>query len=193
MTSEAPTLPFKNARAFAQWLRRNHARSPGVWVKIAKASSGIASITYPEAVEEALCWGWIDGQMRRIDDRWYVQKFTPRSKRSVWSKINCARVQALIDAGRMQPPGLAEIERAKQDGRWDRAYDSPKTATVPPDLASALASNARASKFFNALDSQNRYAILHRLMTAATPGTRSRRLAKLVGMLERGERIHSKD
>jgi uncharacterized protein YdeI (YjbR/CyaY-like superfamily) len=193
MTSEAPTLPFKNARAFALWLRRNHARSPGVWVKIAKASSGIASITYPEAVEEALCWGWIDGQMRRIDDRWYVQKFTPRSKRSVWSKINCARVQALIDAGRMQPPGLAEIERAKVDGRWDRAYDSPKTATVPPDLASALARSARATKFFNALDSQNRYAILHRLMTAATPETRLRRLAKLVGMLERGERIHSRD
>ena len=189
---EAPTLPFKTPRAFALWLKRNHAKVPGVWVKIAKAASGIPSIKYPEAVEEALCWGWIDGQMRSIDDCWYVQKFTPRTKRSPWSKINCTRVQSLIDAGRMQPAGLAEIERAKRDGRWGRAYDSPKTASVPADLAAALEKSPRAAKFFQTLDAQNRYAILHRLQTASKPEIRARRMAEFVEMLKKEQKIYRK-
>ena len=190
--AEPATLPFENARAFGHWLKRNHAKAPGLWVKIAKAASGITSITYPEAVEEALCWGWIDGPMHRVDDRWYVQKFTPRTKRSLWSKLNRVRVQSLIETGRMQSPGLAEIERAKQDGRWDRAYDSPKTAGVPPDLAAALQKSTRAAKFFQTLDAQNRYAILHRVQTASKPDTRARRIAELVKMLKEGKKIHGK-
>jgi uncharacterized protein YdeI (YjbR/CyaY-like superfamily) len=190
--TEPATLAFENARAFGHWLKRNYAKAPGLWVKIAKAASGITSITYPEAVEEALCWGWIDGPMHRVDDRWYVQKFTPRTKRSLWSKLNRARVQSLIETGRMQSPGLAEIERAKQDGRWDRAYDSPKTAGVPADLAAALQKSKRAARFFQTLDAQNRYAILHRVQTAPKPDTRARRIAELVKMLQEGKKIHRK-
>lgn len=187
---ESATLPFKDARAFGQWLKRHHANTPGVWVKIAKAQSGIPSITYPQAVEEALCWGWIDGPMHRIDEKWYAQKFTPRSKRSLWSKLNRIRVQSLIDAGRMQAPGLAEIERAKQDGRWNRAYDSPKTSSVPPDLAAALEKSPRAAKFFKTLDAQNRYAILHRLQTASKSETRARRITEFVTMLKARKTIY---
>lgn len=190
--AQAPTLSFKTARAFALWLKRHHATMPGVWVTIAKAHSGITSIKYPEAVEEALCWGWIDGPMHRIDDRWYVQKFTPRTKRSLWSKLNRARVDVLIQSGRMQPAGLAEIERAKEDGRWDRAYDSPKTASVPADLAAALERSPRAARFFQTLDAQNRYAILHRLQTASKPEIRARRIAEFVKMLREEKTIYRK-
>jgi len=191
--TSAPDLPiiaFATPRAFADWLAENHARSRGVWIKLAKAASGIASIKYPEAVETALCWGWIDGQARRIDERWYVQKFTPRGVRSIWSKINCAKAMALIEAGSMKSAGLAEIERAKQDGRWARAYDSPSNATVPDDLAVALAENARAATFFISLDSRNRYAVLHRIQTAKKPETRARRIAEFVAMLARGEKLY---
>src|SRR5688500_17838985 len=123
-TPELPTLQFATARAFGDWLAEHHATVNGIWIRFAKKGSGVVSATYMEALEEALCWGWIDGQARRVDDTWYVQKFTPRRARSIWSKINCTRVTALTEAGRMKPPGLAEIERAKQDGRWDQAYDS---------------------------------------------------------------------
>jgi uncharacterized protein YdeI (YjbR/CyaY-like superfamily) len=138
----------------------------------------------------ALCWGWIDGQSRRIDDTWYVQKFTPRGARSLWSKTNCTRATALIAAGRMKPAGLAEVDRARQDGRWARAYDSPSRATVPDDLASALVKNARASAFFAGLDSRNRYAILHRVQTAKKPETRARRIAQFVKMMARREKLY---
>jgi uncharacterized protein YdeI (YjbR/CyaY-like superfamily) len=138
----------------------------------------------------ALCWGWIDGQSRRIDDTWYVQKFTPRGARSLWSKINCAKATALIAAGRMKPAGLAEVDRARQDGRWARAYDSPSRATVPDDLAAALVKNARASAFFAGLDSRNRYAILHRVQTAKKPETRARRIAQFVKMMARREKLY---
>jgi uncharacterized protein YdeI (YjbR/CyaY-like superfamily) len=189
-TSDLPTLPFATSRAFADWLAENHATSRGVWLRLAKTASGIASIKYAEAVETALCWGWIDGQARRIDETWYVQKFTPRGTRSIWSKINCAKATALIESGRMKPAGLAEVERAKQDGRWARAYDSPSNATVPDDLAVALAENARAAAFFIGLDSRNRYAVLHRIQTAKKPETRARRIAEFVAMMARGEKLY---
>ena len=187
---DLPTLRFATPRAFANWLAKNHATSRGLRIKFAKKASGIASITYAEALEAALCWGWIDGQTRRIDDAWYVQKFTPRGARSIWSKINCAKATALIAAGTMKPAGRAEVERARQDGRWTRAYDSPSRATVSDDLAAALARNARASAFFAGLDSQNRYAILHRVQTAKKPETRARRIATFVRMLGRREKLH---
>ena len=189
-TPELPTLPFATSRAFADWLAENHATSRGLWLRLAKTASGIGSIKYPEAVETALCWGWIDGQARRIDDTWYVQKFTPRGARSIWSKINCAKATALIESGKMKPAGLAEVERAKEDGRWARAYDSPSNATVPDDLAVALGRDARASAFFLGLDSRNRYAILHRVQTAKKPETRGRRIAEFVAMLGRGEKLY---
>jgi uncharacterized protein YdeI (YjbR/CyaY-like superfamily) len=187
--SDLPTIAFETPRAFADWLAKNHATS-GVWIKFAKAASGIPSVRYAEALEAALCWGWIDGQSQSLDKTWYLQKFTPRAKRSIWSKINCARATALIEAGKMKPAGLAEVERAKQDGRWERAYDSPSRATVPDDLAVALAKNARAKAFFESLDSRNRYAILHRTQTAKKPETRARRIAEFVKMLARREKIH---
>jgi uncharacterized protein YdeI (YjbR/CyaY-like superfamily) len=190
-TPDLPTLPFATPRAFADWLAENHATSRGLWLRLAKTASGIASIKYAEAVETALCWGWIDGQARRIDETWYVQKFTPRGARSIWSKINCAKATALIESGRMKSAGLAEVERAKQDGRWARAYDSPSNATVPDDLAVALAENARAAAFFIGLDSRNRYAILHRIQTAKKPETRARRIAEFVAMMARGGKLYS--
>jgi len=189
--AELPTLPFVTVRAFHQWLARNHATSAGLWMKLAKKSSGIPSITYAQAVEAALCWGWIDGQSKRLDDLWYVQRYTPRASRSIWSKINVAKAEALIAKGAMQPPGLAEVERAKRDGRWARAYDSPRVATIPDDLAAALARSARASAFFAALDAQNRYAILHRLQLAKKPETRARRITQFVEMMKRGEKIYA--
>ena len=187
---ELPTRTFETPEAFEAWLVEHHATSRGVWLRFAKKDSGGASINYKQAVEVALCWGWIDGQAKRIDDRWYLQRFTPRTARSIWSKINCGKVTELIAAGKMQPPGLAEIERAKADGRWDRAYDSPKNAAVPDDLAAALKGNRKAAAFFETLSSQNRYAILHRIQTAKKPETRQKRIAEFVGMLARGETLH---
>jgi uncharacterized protein YdeI (YjbR/CyaY-like superfamily) len=188
--SDLPVLPFRNQRAFEAWLSKNHAKSRGVWIKTAKAKSGIASINYAQALEAALCWGWIDGQSRRIDEDWYVQKFTPRAARSLWSKINCGRVEALIASGKMKAAGLAEVERAKKDGRWARAYDSWSGAQVPEDLADALKRNKRASTFFAGLDSRNRYAILHRIQTVKKPETRARRIAEFVRMLARREKLY---
>jgi len=187
---ELATLSFADPRSFSGWLAKNGASSRGLWLKLAKAKSGVASIRYAEAVEVALCWGWIDGQARSVDETWYLQKFTPRAARSMWSKINCAKAEALIAAGKMKPAGLAEIERAKRDGRWARAYDSPTRATVPDDLAAALAKSARASAFFAGLDARNRYAILHRVQTAKKPETRARRIAELVEMMSRREKLY---
>ena len=190
-TSELPTVRFASARALATWLAKHHASSRGLWVQMAKKASGIQSITYAEAVEVALCWGWIDGQSRRIDDTWFVQKFTPRGARSMWSKINCERVAQLIADGKMKPAGLAEIERAKRDGRWERAYEPPSRASVPDDLAAALARNKKASAFFAGLNAINRYSILHRVQTAKKPETRARRIAQFVAMLAKHEKIHA--
>ena len=185
----APTL-FKSAKAFEAWLKKNHATSEGLWLKIAKRGSNEPSVTYPEAVEIALCWGWIDGQKKSLDDQHYLQRFTPRRARSVWSRINVNKVQALIEAGRMQAPGQAQIEAAKADGRWARAYDSARTSTVPEDLQAALEAEPAAKTFFASINASNRYAILWRIQTAARAETRARRIAKLVEMLARGETIH---
>ena len=185
----APTL-FKSVNAFEAWLKKNHATSEGLWLKIAKRGSNEPSVTYPEAVEIALCWGWIDGQKKSLDDQHYLQRFTPRRARSVWSRINVNKVQALIEAGRMQAPGQAQIEAAKADGRWARAYDGARTSTVPEDLQAALNAEPAAKAFFASINASNRYAILWRIQTAARAETRARRVAQLVEMLARGETIH---
>jgi uncharacterized protein YdeI (YjbR/CyaY-like superfamily) len=189
MTDVAPTL-FKNAQAFETWLNQHHATSDGLWLMIAKRGAREASITYPEAVEIALCWGWIDGQKKGFDDQHFLQRFTPRRARSVWSKINVEKVAALIDAGRMKAPGHAQIEAAKADGRWARAYDGARTSTVSDDLLAALEADPKAKFFFETIDAANRYAVLWRVQTAAKPETRAKRIAQLVAMLARGELIH---
>lgn len=193
MKKPAPELPvmlFDSAAAFERWLADRHDTAPGVWLRIAKKHAALRSVTYAEAVDVALCFGWIDSQLKKFDDASYVQRFTPRGRRSIWSKINRGKVAALIEAGRMQPPGLAEVERAQADGRWEQAYDSARTATVPDDLRAALDASAAAAAFFETLDGANRYAVLFRVQTARTPVTRARRIATLVAMLERGEKIH---
>ena len=187
---ELPIIAFEHARAWADWLVSHHASSRGVWIKLAKKGSGIPSVTYPEALDVALAWGWIDGQKGRYDDTAWLQKFTPRGPRSIWSKINREKALALIASGEMQPPGLAEVDRAKQDGRWDAAYDSPSRATVPEDFAAALAANARAAEFFSTLNAANRYAVLWRIQTVKKAETRARRIAEFVEMLARHEKLH---
>jgi len=188
--AEAPIVAFEHARAWSTWLASNHASSRGVWLKLAKKASGVASVTYPEALEVALVWGWIDGQKKSFDEAAWLQKFTPRAPKSIWSKINREKALALIASGQMQPPGLAEVERAKQDGRWDDAYDSPSRAVVPPDLSDALAKNPRAAAYFATLDATNRYAVLFRVQTAKKPETRQRRIAQFVEMLAKHEKLH---
>jgi uncharacterized protein YdeI (YjbR/CyaY-like superfamily) len=183
-------LECASAASWTRWLDRHHASAAGVWLRIAKKDSGIASIDHPAALEEALCWGWIDGQRKSDDAKYFLQRFTPRTRRSIWSQINRAKVLKLIDEGRMQPAGLAEIERAKADGRWDAAYEAASTATVPPDLQAALDANKKAAKFFAALDARNRYAVLFRTQGAKKPETRARRIAQFVEMLAKGEKIH---
>jgi uncharacterized protein YdeI (YjbR/CyaY-like superfamily) len=187
--SEEP-LAFASAAAFEAWLAERHATCDGLWIKFAKKGSGIPTVVYAEAVEASLRYGWIDGQVKRLDDDHYVQRFTPRRARSRWSKINRAKAEALIASGAMEPAGLAEVERAKADGRWDAAYDAPSTATVPDDLRAALDREPAAGEFFETIDSNNRYAILHRIQEAKRPETRARRIEKFVAMLSRGETIH---
>lgn len=191
-TPAAPlaTVRCKDTQAFTKWLAKHHTDSTGVWLQIAKKDSGIASITHAEALEAALCHGWIDGQRNSMDAQYFLQKFTPRRARSTWSKVNCAKALALIESGDMQPAGLAEVERAKADGRWDAAYDAQSKMAVPGDLAALLAKSAKAKAFFETLDSRNRFAILFRLQTAKKAETRERRLVKFADMLKRGEKIH---
>jgi uncharacterized protein YdeI (YjbR/CyaY-like superfamily) len=185
-----PIKSFSSRSTWARWLESNHTKSSGVWVRLAKKGSLKKSVAREDALDVALCYGWIDGQARSEGEEFWLQKFTPRGKRSIWSKRNCDKVTALIASGEMRPAGLAEIERAKADGRWDRAYDGPSTITVPPDLAAALAQNRRAQGFFGTLNSQNRYAVLFRIHTAKKPQTRARRIAQFVAMLARGEKLH---
>jgi uncharacterized protein YdeI (YjbR/CyaY-like superfamily) len=189
-SKELPVVSFADARAWSKWLAAHHASSRGVWLKIAKKGSKVPSVTYAEALEAALVWGWIDGQKGKLDDSWWLQRFAPRGPKSIWSKINRDKASALIDAGKMKPPGLAEVERAKADGRWKAAYDSQSRATVPPDLAKALATNPRAARFFETLESFNRYAVLFRIHTAKKPETRATRIEKFVSMLAKHEKLH---
>jgi uncharacterized protein YdeI (YjbR/CyaY-like superfamily) len=189
MPNELPEMTFTGQAEFAAWLVDN-AETPGVWLRIAKKGTGIVSVDHDEALAEALRHGWIDGTARRVDDEWFVQKFTPRTKRSRWSKINRAAAERLIEEGRMFPRGLREVEAARADGRWEAAYAGPANSTVPDDLAAALAASPKAAEFFATLTSQNRYAILYRVGEAKRPETRARRIEKFVGMLERGETLH---
>ncbi len=183
-------VEFPRRKNWELWLKKNHDRSVGVWLRIAKKSSSSLSVTYAEALEVALCYGWIDGQKRPDSEQAWLQKFTPRGKKSIWSKINREKALALIESGQMQAAGLREIERAKQDGRWVAAYDSARTAVVPADLQAALNRNARAREFFATLNGANRYAVLFRIQTAKKAETRARKIEQLVAMLERGEKIH---
>ena len=184
-----PTL-FRNAKAFEAWLKKHHATSEGLWLQIAKKGADTPSVTYPEAVEIALCWGWIDGQKKGLDDQHFLQRFTPRRARSIWSKINVAKVAALVEAGRMQAAGQAQVDLAKADGRWELAYDGARTSTVPDDLRAALDASPKAKAFFATINATNRYAVLWRVHTAVKPETRARRIEQLVDMLARGEVVH---
>jgi uncharacterized protein YdeI (YjbR/CyaY-like superfamily) len=184
-----PTIAFASAAAWEEWLEANHAVSDGVWIKMAKKDAGIESVRYPEVLESALCFGWIDGRREALDERCFLQRYTPRRSRSRWSRINRDKALRLIEEGRMRPSGLAEVERAKADGRWAAAYAGQKTSTVPDDLQRELDARPQAKAFFAGLNSQNRYAILYRLQDAKKPETRARRLAQFVAMLEAGETI----
>ena len=190
LPTDLPVLSFADQAAFEAWLEAEHATAPGCYVRLAKKGAGVPSLTHAEMVESLLCFGWIDGRSNRLDDRWYLMRVTPRRPRSVWSQRNVAAVAELTAAGRMRPAGLAQVEAAQADGRWDRAYAGPATITVPDDLAAALAADPAAQEAFAGLDGRNRYAVLHRVHTAATPATRARRIAALVTMLAEGRRPH---
>lgn len=189
-STELPIHYFERQLDWTAWLNENHTSSPGVWLQLAKKGADAPSVSYDEAIEMALCFGWIDGQKRTYNDQFWLQKFTRRSEKSVWSKINRDKALALIEAKKMKPAGLKEIERAKLDGRWDAAYDSSSKATVPSDFQSALDGNARAKAFFGTLDSRNRYAVLFRIQTAKHAETRAKRISQFVLMLERHEKVH---
>ena len=187
--ADAP-LHFDAPADWAAWLKRHHASSTGVWLRIAKKGAATTSISHPEALELALCFGWIDALSRADGATHWLKRFTPRAPRSLWSKVNRGKALALVAAGRMQPAGLEEMQRAQADGRWQAAYDPVSTATVPPDLQAAFDANPAAAAFFTTLDSQNRYAVLFRLQTAKRAETRARRIETFVAMLARGEKLH---
>ncbi|HEY0660552.1 MAG TPA: YdeI/OmpD-associated family protein [Lysobacter sp.] len=193
MSAELPTdLPiklFKTNAAWEKWLVA-HVADKGVWLKIAKKGQGVASVSYDEALDTALCHGWIDGLKRSCDEQYFLQRFTPRRPKSFWSKLNIGRIERLTASGRMAATGLREVEAAKADGRWQAAYDSASRSEVPEDLAAALAKQPKARRFFEQLDKTNRYSVLWRVQTATKPETRAARIDKLVAMLARGEKIH---
>ncbi len=190
MADDLPIVLFVAPAELEGWLEEEHASSAGVWLKIAKKGSGVQSVSYGEALEVALCFGWIDSQKRGLDEKHFLQRFTPRRPRGRWSRINREKAEGLIAAGRMRPAGLAEVETAKGDGRWEAAYEGQRRAEVPDDLQRELDASPAAREFFANLDSANRYAIIYRLGEAKKPQTRERRLRKYLEMLERGERIH---
>jgi uncharacterized protein YdeI (YjbR/CyaY-like superfamily) len=185
-----PILAFASQAEWEAWLDVEHASSDGVWLRFAKKGSGVESVVYAEALEVALCYGWIDSQVKSLDERFYLQKFTPRRARSRWSRVNRDKVEKLTKQGRMKPAGLAQVELAKADGRWEAAYASPANAEVPDDLQAALDGNAKAAEFWASLNKSNRFAILYQLQDAKRPETRARRLEKFMGMLERGEKLY---
>ncbi|GGY59410.1 hypothetical protein GCM10010363_46020 [Streptomyces omiyaensis] len=184
------TVTFASADAFEEWLGEHHADSAGIWLKLRKKGPGVVALDYAQALDVALCYGWIDGQKAKFDDLWWLQRFTPRRRNSRWSKINRDKAAALTAQGRMRPPGRAEVDRAKADGRWEAAYDSARTITVPDDLAAALAADPAAASSFETLDGANRYAILYRVQDAKRPETRARRIEQFVAMLAKGEKPH---
>jgi uncharacterized protein YdeI (YjbR/CyaY-like superfamily) len=186
---ELPIQSFASKKKWAVWLAKQHAKSTGLWLKLAKKGSGVPSVTYEEALDVALCYGWIDGQKKGFDDQYWLQKFTPRGPKSIWSKINTEKVERLIASGEMQTAGLQVVEAAKQDGRWEAAYASQKNITIPHDFQSALDRNPKAAAFFATLRSAERYSFLFRIQTAKKVETRAKRIRQFVEMLKRGEKI----
>jgi uncharacterized protein YdeI (YjbR/CyaY-like superfamily) len=185
-----PILQLASPEEWEAWLDAEHASSDGVWLKFAKKGSGVTTVVYAEALDVALCYGWIDSQVMTFDERFYLQRFTPRRSRSKWSKINVEKIEALTKAGRMKPAGLQQVELAKADGRWDASYPSPANMTEPADLEKALKASPKAAEFYATLNKSNRYAVIYQLEDAKKPETRERRLAKFIGMLERGEKLY---
>jgi len=185
---ELPERAFKSQKEWEAWLERNHG-TLGVWLKLSKKGSGIPSVSYQEAVDSALCYGWIDGQARSLDDVCYLQRFTPRTATSNWSKINREKAEAYIAQGRMRPPGLRAIEVARANGRWEKAYEGQREMTVPEDFEKALKKNSKARKFFETLNSKNRYSVLYRIQDARKPETRARRIESFIAMLAEGKKI----
>ena len=187
---ENQTRAFASSKAWETWLARNHAKAPGIWLQIYKKGSGQRSVTYAEALDAALCYGWIDSQKRPKDEASWLQRFGPRRPRGGWSRINTRHAERLIAEGRMKPAGLAEVEAARRDGRWQRAYDSPSAASVPTDFLKALAKDKKAQSVFEGLSRANVYAIAYRLQTAKKPETREKRMRTILAMLARGESFH---
>jgi uncharacterized protein YdeI (YjbR/CyaY-like superfamily) len=188
--SDLPIIPFASREAWETWLEEHHTTSDGLWLKIARKGSSIDTVSYAEALEVALCYGWIDGQKASFDDHHWLQRFTPRRPRSKWSKVNRQKATELIESGEMKAAGLREVERAKVDGRWEAAYDAQSTATVPDDLRRELENNDKAREFFATLDSRNRYAILYQIQDAKRPETRARRIAKYVALLTEQKKLY---
>jgi uncharacterized protein YdeI (YjbR/CyaY-like superfamily) len=188
--AKVPVRAFKDAKAWESWLAKNQGDANGVWMRLAKKNSGAKSITYPEALEIALCYGWIDAQKRGESETAWLQRFMPRAKKSIWSKINTEKALALIASGRMTSAGLDEVVRAKHDGRWEAAYEPASTAKIPADFEAELNKNPRARDFFETISATNRYAILWRLQTAKKAETRTKRMRSFIAMLEKGETIH---
>lgn len=189
-STDIPIKLFKDSASWEAWLEKNHETSSAVWVRFAKKNSGLQSINYSEALDVALCYGWIDSLVNKYDDKSYIQKFTPRRSRSLWSKLNREHIARLIKEGRMKQAGIQEVERAKKDGRWDSAYNSPSTFVMPKDFLQELAKDKKAEAFFKTLNKANTYAIAWRLQTAKKPETRERRMRKLLEMMERGEKLY---
>ena len=188
-STDYPIVPFESKKKWSDWLAKQHNKSSGLWLKLAKKDSGISSITYEEALEIALCYGWIDGQKKGFDDKYWLQKFTPRGRKSIWSKINTEKAERLITSGEMKPAGLKAIEAAKLDGRWDAAYASQKNITIPVDFQAALDENQPAKAFYETLKNSERYPFLFRIHQAKRPETRARRIQQYVEMLEKQHKI----
>lgn len=189
-TKNLPVLIFYTPREFESWLKKNHDKSPGIWIRLSKKKSPVQTITYMEAVESALCYGWIDSQKKSCDDNFWLQRFTKRKPSSIWSMINREKSLALIESGRMQKPGLNAIEAAKENGKWEAAYESQKTIAVPDDFALLLSRNRKAKVFFESLDSANRYAILFRISNSKKAGTRIKKIKLFIEMLSKEEKLH---
>lgn len=185
-----PIHQFPDAGAWERWLEQHHESEPGVWLKTAKKSAAVRTVTHAEALESAICFGWIDGQRTPLDETFFLQRFTPRKSRSQWSQVNRAKAERLIEQGRMRPAGLAQVQAARQDGRWDSAYEPQSRATVPPDFQRELDRNPEAKAFFETLRGQNRYSFLYRIQSAKRPETRARRIATFVEMLNEHRTFH---
>jgi uncharacterized protein YdeI (YjbR/CyaY-like superfamily) len=190
---DLPVKPFKDQSSWEKWLDANHAKSRGIWLRIAKKASGIPSVDYPQALDVALCYGWIDGQRRSLDAESFLQRFTPRGPRSLWSKINTDKVAVLIKSGRMRPAGHAAIASAKATGRWESAYQPWSNPDVPPDFQAALDKNPTAKAFFETLKGRNRYALIFRVQTAKKPETKAKRIAEFIRGLEKGETVTDRE